>query len=106
MWPHQVSINVREGIGFVLILAGLVLTPLAWMWSARLWLLAFSLYTGGVVLFVTNRMAKRFEESDGDGSEGGRALPTDIHDYTGWSTGGRSSTMYDEFGTGDNGDSD
>jgi hypothetical protein len=95
MWPFDVSISFREGTGLALVFVGLVLTPIAWMWSGPLWFLALALYMIGIALFLTDRILQRMKESDAEGGEaegnGPRnAVPTDIHDYTGWGRGGRS----------------
>jgi hypothetical protein len=51
MWPFQVSISVREGIGLALIVVALVLIPVAWMWSRTLWLVGLALFVVGFLLF-------------------------------------------------------
>jgi hypothetical protein len=48
MWPFRVSINVREAVGLTLVVVALVLTPVAWMWSRLLWLVALSLLIVGI----------------------------------------------------------
>jgi len=98
--------NFRETAGFVLIVVGLVLVPAAWVFSRLLWLLAFLLLVIGAALFYTARIRKREEaiEREGGGSGCHRpAMPTDIHNYTGWRSGGRSETMdsSSESGGGD-----
>ena len=91
-------------MGLAMLFAGPVIAPVAWMLSARLWLVAFTLYVLGLVFFLTDRMLKRAAENgkEGDGGEVsyGPALPSDIHNYTGWRDGGRSSTMNDHSGDG------
>lgn len=88
--------NFREAIGFSLIVAGFVLLPTAWAFSRLLWLLAFLLLVVGIALFYTERMRKREaaieRETVGSGCQG-PVIPTDIHNYTGWGSGGRSETM-------------
>lgn len=92
------KINARETLGFTLIVAALILVPVAWATSRMLWFAAFLLLVLGSVLFWSERMARRLEASEaepgGTGSGGQcRAMPTDIHNYTGWRSGGRSETM-------------
>jgi hypothetical protein len=96
MWPFQVSISVREGIGLALVVVALVLIPVAWMWSRTLWLVGLALFVVGFLLFFTSRMRDRERELEKEATSGdgyGPAVPTDIHNYTGWRHGGRSETM-------------
>jgi hypothetical protein len=90
--------SARETIGLGLIVIALVLTPVAWTTSRMLWILAFLTFVLGLMLFLTGRVQRRLEESSGDRcsvSDGrnSRDMPTDIHNYTGWRSGGRSETM-------------
>jgi uncharacterized protein (DUF58 family) len=104
MWPFQVSINVREGIGLGLVFVALVLTPIAWAWSRTLWFVALVLLVLGTLLFFTSRMRDRERELERDVTSGGShrpAVPTDIHNYTGWRHGGRSETMDRDVSDGD-----
>ncbi len=83
--------SFREIAGFVLIIVGLLLVPVAWMFSRTLWFAAFILVTLGMLLFYTERI----ERKAGTGAAGhdGRPLPSDVNDYTDWSTGGHSGSM-------------
>jgi len=104
MWPFQVSISIREAVGLALVLVGLVLTPVAWMWSRLLWLVALVLFAAGVLLFFTSRMLSRERELEKDAATEGDyrpAVPTDIHNYTGWKHGGRSEPMDGDSGGDD-----
>jgi hypothetical protein len=97
MWPVERAMNFREAIGLLLIVGALVLVPVAWVTSRLLWLLAFLLLVTGLTLFYTERIRKREErlekEYGGAPCHGtGAAVPTDIHNYTGWRSGGRSET--------------
>ncbi|MGH8475675.1 MAG: hypothetical protein ACRER2_07880 [Methylococcales bacterium] len=95
--------NVREALGFALILVALILVPIAWMFSRVLWLVAFGLLLMGSILFYSVRMIKReldLEKETGGCGTPGTPLPSDIHDYTGWGSGGRSETMDSDFGSG------
>ena len=90
--------NLREAIGLLLIIVALVLVPVAWAFSRLLWVLAFFLLVAGAMLFYTERVRKREErtekESGGTSSQGtSAAMPADIHNYTGWHSGGRSGTV-------------
>ena len=89
--------SAREVIGLTLIIVALVLVPAAWITSRLLWLASFLALVAGVILFFSARVQRRMEKSEEGasscGSSGGRAMPTDIHNYTGWRSGGRSETM-------------
>lgn len=88
--------SFREASGLVLIIAALVVVPAAWVFSRLLWLPAFFLFAVGGALFYTERMLKgedRLEKEATGSAAYGPAMPTDIHNYTGWRSGGRSPTM-------------
>jgi uncharacterized protein (DUF58 family) len=90
-------VNAREITGLVLIVVGLVLIPVAWTTSRLLWLIAFLTFVVGGILFFSERLRRRIERSEPEASHcstsPSRAVPTDIHNYTGWRSGGRSETM-------------
>jgi hypothetical protein len=96
----------REVLGLVLIAVALVLIPVAWTFSRTLWFVAFAVFVVGVVLFFTDRIYRRMSKAEAGGSGGGSsgAMPTDIHNYTGWRSGGRSETMDNSSHAGDGGD--
>jgi len=92
------GLNFREAVGLLLVVAGLVLVPVAWAFSRLLWLLAALLFAAGAMLFFTERRMKRelaLEKEIGGSSRSGNGtpMPSDIHNYTGWRSGGRSGTM-------------
>lgn len=89
------DMNFREGIGLVLIVVGAALVPVAWMTSRQLWAVAGVMIVIGAFLFYTKRMDARAAEleKEGGSSTSGRGVPADIHNYSGWRTGGRSETM-------------
>jgi hypothetical protein len=89
--------NAREIIGLALIVIALVLIPVAWTTSRLLWLIAFLTFVLGGLLFFSERVRRRIERPEPEaghcGTSPSRAMPTDIHNYTGWRSGGRSETM-------------
>lgn len=92
----------RELFGLMLIVAGLVLVPAAWSFSRTLWLLALGLFCVGGGLFYTERMLRReanLERENTGNATQAAAMPADIHNYTGWRSGGRSGTMDQSSGT-------
>lgn len=99
--------NIREVLGLSLIISALVLVPVAWPFSRLLWLLAFVLFVIGAWLFYTERVIRKEEQmknETGASSLSGNALPTDIHNYSGWRTGGRSESSESELGGSGDGD--
>jgi len=102
------NLNRREAAGLLLIVAGLVLMPVAWAFSRLLWALCGVLLAAGVLLFYTERRMRREAQLSRDavsssGSGTGSPVPNDIYNYTGWRSGGRSETMDSalESGAGD-----
>lgn len=85
--------SFRETAGFMLIIVGLLMVPVAWMFSRTLWFAAFVLVTLGMLLFYTERIERKAGASETE--HGGRPLPSDINDYTGWSSGGGHSESMD-----------
>ncbi len=88
--------SLREILGVVLAIVGAAVDPLGWVVSAKGLVVAFALLAVGVGLFYTERRRKREEEIAKEG--GGRAasgpeVPGDIHNYTGWRSGGRRQDM-------------
>ena len=85
----------RELIGIVLIIVSVALTPVAWMHSRILWSVSGLLLILGAILFYTERMTRRAIELEKHetGGSGSPVVPRDIHNYSGWRTGGRSETM-------------
>jgi len=56
--------NLREGLGLVLLLAGVALLPFAW-WLSRGWLVVtLALVCVGGPLFFTARRARRMAQAD------------------------------------------
>lgn len=86
----------REIVGLVLIVVALVITPVAWVSSRTLWFVAFGMFFVGAWLLFSDRVLQRIDKSrrPASGDQGtGNAMPNDIHNYTGWRSGGRSESM-------------
>lgn len=88
--------TTRELAGLVFLIAGVAIVPLGWIVSHKILLLAGLLLGVGAGLFYTARMLKREEqlarESTGGGNYG-PPIPGDVHNYTGWRTGGRTQPL-------------
>jgi len=97
--------TAREIIGLVVLIAGTAIVPLGWIVNHKILLLAGLLLGVGAWLFYTERMLKREEklsrESAGSGNYG-PPIPGDIHNYTGWRTGGRTES-FDSTSTSEGG---
>ncbi len=100
--------TAREIIGLVFLIAGVATVPLGWIVSHNILLLTGLLFGAGAWLFYTERMLKRaaqLDKEDTSGGNSGHPIPGDIHNYTGWHTGGRAesfdSSSSSEGGTGD-----
>lgn len=96
--------TIRELIGLASLIAGTALVPLGWIVSHKILLISALLFFVGLVLFYTERMIKKEElqakEGVSSGSYGSHA-PGDIHNYTGWRTGGRTEPF--DSGSSDGG---
>ena len=88
--------SIREIIGLVLLIAGVALVPLGWIVSHKILLVSGALLFAGCWLFYTARVLRREEnlarESSSSGSYGPH-VPGDIHNYTGWRSGGRTEPL-------------
>ncbi len=91
------SMTLRELTGLVLLVGGTALVPLGWIVSHKVLLISFLLLVVGFWLFYTERMIKREErqakECSGSGGCNSAPMPADIHNYTGWRTGGRTQPL-------------
>jgi hypothetical protein len=92
--------------GFLLLLAGVILQPIGWMYYTWAALVSFILIFAGVFLLFVSR-----ESGAGDaGGVGGgprvtgREMPTDVHGNSGQYSGGRSSAL-ESNSAGDSGSS-
>ena len=88
--------TVREFIGLGLLIAGVAIVPLGWIVSHKILLLASLLFGVGAWLFYTARMLKREELLAKEGTQSGShgpVVPKDVHNYTGWRTGGRTHPL-------------
>lgn len=86
----------REILGLVVTVIGLALTPVAWVSSRAMWAAAFACTVLGLWLLFTERVVRKLSRSSNgaasaDGS--GHAMLTDIHNHSGWRSGGRMETL-------------
>ncbi len=94
----------RNWIGITIIIAGVIIQPVGWMFAFWLQVVSFLLITVGVLIFVTQKYIQKSEEKEfSSSSANGPAMPGDIHDYSGWGEGGRSDSYSSSHGS-DGGD--
>ena len=94
----------RNWIGIMIVIAGVIIQPIGWMFHFWLQVASFILIFVGVLIFATQKYIQKSEEREfGSSSGSGQAMPGDIHDYSGWGEGGRSESWSSSHGGGDGG---
>ena len=96
--------NPSRIFGLLILIGGVALQPVGWMFSHWITPISFVAILVGVILFLRGREQRGF---DGEGTSEhatGRALPGDIHGYSGQMSGGRS-TSWESKNSSDGGDS-
>ena len=100
-------LNFREWLGLVVLVLSGALVPVGMYVSRLLWAASFVGICVGVWLLYTERVLRReaMAEKEGNSSHlSGREMPGDIHNYSGWRSGGRSESSGSESGGGGDGD--
>ena len=94
-WKSGGRISIREIGGLILIIAGAAIAPLGWIISHKILVGAAALIAVGAALFYTARVLRREERlaKEASGGSGDGAIPGDIHNYSGWRSGGRTETL-------------
>lgn len=88
--------TTREFVGLVFLIGGVAVVPLGWIVSHKILLFAALFLGVGAWLFYTARMLKREEQLAKESTHGGnygQPMPGDLHNYTGWRTGGRTQPL-------------
>ena len=85
------NMNVRTILAIVLLLVGVVLQPIGWMYATWLAIVSFAAIVAAGLLLYAGRV--RAGEGDGgtSGHSAGRGMPGDIHGHSGQLSGGRST---------------
>jgi len=92
--------EARNWIGIIIILVGVILQPIGWMFVFWIQWLSFALIFIGVFIFATQRYIEKLEEREfNGGSSGGHVKLGDVHDYSGWGEGGRSESWSSSVGS-------
>jgi hypothetical protein len=97
-------VTVREIVGLALCCIGVALIPIGFYASRYLWVVACVVVVIGVALFWTERVARNEKElANQPSNEPVRPdVPGDIHNYSGWRSGGRRNEIdSDSHGGGD-----
>jgi hypothetical protein len=95
-FTRHALMTAREIIGLVILIVGTAIVPLGWIISHKILLLAGLLIGVGAWLFYTERMLRREEQLSRESASSGNygpPIPGDIHNYTGWRTGGRTESF-------------
>ena len=96
--------EARNYIGIVLVAIGMTLIPIGWMFSPIAAIVGWVAFVLGLIIFMTRRYLEKSEEAGfGGSSRGGSRVPTDIHDHSGWGSGGRSEGWKSSSDSGDGG---
>jgi hypothetical protein len=80
--------NSSRIVGLLVLIGGVVLQPVGWMFSHWLTPISFAAIVVGILLLLRSRE----HGSTGDGSASGGGMPGDIHGYSGQMSGGRSTS--------------
>ena len=90
----------RNWIGLVIILAGVILQPIGWMYFYWVQIVSYALIFIGVFIFATQSYLDKSVEKE-YGTANGSAMPGDVLDHSGWGKGGRSESWNSDFGGSD-----
>ncbi len=99
--------ELRNWIGIVIIVVGLILQPVGWMYTFWLQGLSFVLIVTGVFIFMTQKYFEKSAENEfgsGSGGKSGSGMPGDIYGNNGWDKGGRSESWNSDSGGDGGGD--
>lgn len=99
--------NFREWLGLIVLVVSGALVPVGMYVSRLLWADTFIGVCVGAWLLYTERVLRREAQAEGEGGGSrltGREMPGDIHNYSGWRSGGRSESFESESSGGGNGD--
>lgn len=93
-------------IGLMVLLIGVVLQPIGWMYTHWLTVPSFIAIAIGVVLLIHGRESAFAQEGRADPRSGGREMPGDIHGHSGQMSGGRSTSWQSHHSSGEAADGD
>jgi len=98
----------RNWIGLIIIFIGVAIQPIGWMFYFWVQILSFILIVIGLLIFCTQKyLDYQVEKEFSSGSSNGQGIPGDVHDHSGWGSGGQSSSWSSsDSGGGDSGGGD
>ena len=98
----------RNWIGLGIIIIGVIIQPIGFMYFFWAQILSFVLIFIGFLIFGTQKyLDYKTEKEFSSGHQSGPAIPGDIHDHSGWGSGGQSSSWTSSnSGGGDSGGGD
>jgi len=83
----------RNWIGLIILFVGVAIQPIGWMFYFWVQILSFVLIVIGCLIFGSQKyMDYQDEKEFSSGRTGGTVVPGDIHDHSGWGSGGQSSS--------------
>ncbi len=97
--------NISRILGFTLLLIGVALQPIGWMFTHSLTMVSFVAIFVGVLLLLRGRRLDNDGGGDSLGRFSGREMPGDIHGYSGQMSGGRSTSWESGHHSSDGGGS-
>lgn len=83
--------NARTIFGLTLLLIGVVLQPVGWMYTHWLTAVSFAAIVAGVLMLYVERHQEGSSTGAGIDRPGGRGMPGDVHGHSGQYSGGRSA---------------
>ena len=83
--------SARTIFGLILLLAGVVLQPVGWMYTHWLTAVSFALIVAGVLMLYVERPHEGSSTGDRTDRPTGRDMPGDVHGHSGQYSGGRST---------------
>jgi len=85
-------------LGFCILILGVALQPIGWMYFHWLTLVSFLCILLGVFFLMAGRHDGPKDGAGGPGRLTGREMPGDIHGYSGQMSGGRSTSWESSHG--------
>ena len=87
------NVNATGLIGLVVLLGGVILQPVGWMYSQWIGPVSLAAIVVGVLLVLKGRKDWGLSNVGSGGGSTGRDLPGDVHGYSGQLSGGRSTAL-------------
>ena len=84
--------NPVRAVGLVVLIAGVILQPVGWMYVQWLTIVSFVAIALGVILLIAGRERQLSNAGGTDPRTAGRELPGEIYGHSGQMSGGRSTS--------------